>query len=144
MKEECFKMLDERWRAVLDHPFHRYLGIRDIEATENGAVLKFTVSDQIVNVAGVLHGGAIYAVCDICAYSGVLNLLGPDQEAVTHDVHFSVLQKANAGDHVTVTSKVLKKGKSLCFIDVRAMVDGRLIATATVTKSLIKRPDRSE
>jgi hypothetical protein len=34
-------MLEERWQATLDHPFHRYLGIRDIEAT--AAVTKILI-----------------------------------------------------------------------------------------------------
>jgi uncharacterized protein (TIGR00369 family) len=84
-----------------------------------------------------LHGGVIYAVCDVCAYAGLLSLLEKDREAVTHDIHVSVMRAARKGEVVTMNSQVIKMGKRLCFLQVTATASDQLIAMATITKSIL-------
>ena len=86
-----------------------------------------------------MHGGALYTLCDVCAYSALLSILDDNKEAVTHDIHVSVLSSSPAGATITFSAEVLKKGRSVCFIKVTALIDNKTIATATVTKSLISR-----
>ena len=66
-------------------------------------------------------------------------MLADDREAVTHDRHHPVLRAAGRGDDVRMESRILKKGRSLCFIDVSATVSGQLIATARITKSIVRK-----
>jgi len=66
-----------------------------------------------------------------------LSVLKPNEEAVTHDIHISVLRPGKLNDKVLYQSKLVKRGRTLCFIDVEASIDGKLIATARVTKSIV-------
>ena len=80
---------------------------------------------------------------DVCAYAGLLSLLSDNEEAVTHDLHVSVLRPAMLGDEVVFRSEVVKRGRQLCFLNVTATVDDKIIATARVTKSIISQPNEA-
>ncbi|MHB0774220.1 PaaI family thioesterase [Halomonas sp. WWR20] len=130
--------MHSRLKAVLEHPLHRYLGIKTLESNQGQGRLVFDVNENAINPAGVLHGGVVYTLCDVCAYAGLLSELTSAQEAVTHDIHVSVMRAAKHGESVVVESRIVKQGRSLCFIDVTATSAGKLIATARVTKSIIE------
>ncbi|MFP4445896.1 MAG: PaaI family thioesterase [Desulfosudaceae bacterium] len=128
---------DPRLEKVIDHPLHQYLGITAIQSQEGRGRMAVPVTDNIVNPAGVLHGGVVYLLCDVCAYAGLLSLLAKGSEAVTHDIQVSVMQAAHKGDILEFSSAMVKLGKRLGFIDVRMTVDDRVMATARVTKSIL-------
>lgn len=130
--------MHKRVETVLQLPLHRYLGVSRIDASDGEANLLFEVNEATLNPAGVLHGGVIYTLCDVCAYAGLLTVLDDDQEAVTHDIHISAMRSATLGQQVSLQSRLLKRGRSLCFLEVSAEADGKLIASARVTKSLVR------
>ncbi len=129
--------MSARLQKVRTLGLHQYLGVEQLESREGRGSFTITVSDRIVNPAGVLHGGVVYALCDVCAYAGLLSILDDDLEAVTHDIHVSVLSFAPKGATLTFTSDIVKMGKRLCFIDITARTEKAVIATARITKSLI-------
>lgn len=126
-----------RLDAVRNLPLHRYLGVTRLTSEEGRGTLAFEVGESSENPAGVLHGGVIYALCDVCAYAGLLSLLAPDQEAVTHDLHISVMRPAQHGDIVVIESRPVRLGRRIGFFEVTATVGDTVIATARVTKSII-------
>lgn len=134
----------QRILQVVNHPLHRHLGMTGARSENGRGSFVFSVGDATVNPAGALHGGVVYLLCDVCAYLGLLSILPEDQEAVTHDIHVSMLRGAARGDQVKIESHILKKGQNLCFLDVEATTKGERIATARITKSLIKRKGRHD
>ncbi|MEQ3694435.1 MAG: PaaI family thioesterase [Thalassolituus sp.] len=129
--------MDARLQKVVDHPLHQFLGVMDIVSYEGCGELTITVTDNLVNPAGLFHGGVVYVLSDVCAYAGLLSLLKDTEEAVTHDLHISVMRSAKLGDKVVFKSEVVKQGRQLCFLNVTATVNDKTIATARVTKSII-------
>lgn len=129
--------MNERLAHVINHPLHRHLGITAIESTAGCGALSVIVDEAVLNPAGSLHGGVLYLLADVCAYAGLLSRLADDREAVTHDIHVSVMRSVALGSKLNVASKVERMGRRLCFIAVTVDVDGELVATARVTKSLI-------
>lgn len=127
----------ERLQKNLELPFHRFLGLTAIESAAGRGEIFLKVTENVVNSSGIFHGGILYTVCDLCAYGGLLSLLDDDCVPVTHDIHVSVLRPAKLGDTVHFTSEVVKRGRNICFMEVRATVEDRIIATASVTKSLV-------
>lgn len=123
--------------AVKAHPYHAYLGLNQFQSDNGQGSLQLQVAEQHINPAGALHGGIIYSVLDVVAYVALLSQLPPTQEAVTHDIHISVMRAAKLGDHLEFSASIEKLGKSLAFIKAKASSNGKLIATARVTKSLI-------
>lgn len=129
--------MSTRLNKVKNHQLHKHLGVKDILSKDGCSELYAVVNTNTVNPAGIYHGGVVYTLCDVCAYCGLINQLGSDQDAVTHDIHISVLRPAYENDEVVYTSSVVKLGRSLCFIDVEVKVEGKIIATARVTKSIV-------
>ena len=129
--------MNPRLQNVLSHPLHQFLGVADIHSADGQGEIRITVTDELVNPAGVFHGGVVYVLSDVCAYAGLLSLLNDNEEAVTHDLHVSILRPAKRGDEVVFRSEVVKRGRQLCFIDVTASVNDKIIATIRVTKSVI-------
>lgn len=132
-------MFKQRIEKFIHLPLHKHLGVEYTSSSKGEGSLNFIVADHMVNASGVLHGGVIYTILDACAYAGLLSVLPDDQEAVTHDIHISVLRPGRVGDRVEINSKLIKMGRTLCFFEVSAQVNGTIIARATITKSLIKR-----
>lgn len=130
-------MTEPRLAAVIGHPYHQYLGLSDFGSADGEGSLRLTVTEQLVNPAGVLHGGVVYAVLDVVAYTALSSLLTDKQEAATHDIHVSIMRPAKAGDVLDFNAKVEKMGRNLVFIQSRASVNGKTVATARVTKSIL-------
>lgn len=129
--------MDQRLEQVIAHPLHQHLGIETIESENGKARFAITVGNNAVNPAGVFHGGVLYLLCDVCAYAGLLSRLHAQTEAVTHDIHVSVMRPARAGETVVFESNPIRVGRRIAFIDVSVYVEQRLIATARVTKTLL-------
>lgn len=130
----------QRLNTIIHHPLHTYLGVTDISSEEGRGALDIVARGPLINAAGVLHGGVVYTLCDVCAYAGLLSRLPDDKEAVTHDIRVSVMRAVREGEVVCFRSSLLKMGRSLCFIETTATVNDKPVAKATVTKSLISRP----
>lgn len=122
---------------VLRHRFHRDCGLTLLARDGEGTVCRFAVNDYTVNPAGILHGGILYAMMDVTAYLAVLPTLGEGENAVSHDVHVSVLRPV-ADDHVDLHAHILRRGRGVIFIRIEARdAAGRTAAAATVTKSVV-------
>lgn len=124
-------------RRVLAHRFHRDCGLVLVERDSAGAVCRFTVNEYTANPFGALHGGILYAMMDVAAFLAVLPTLEAGENAVSHDVHVSVLRPVT-GSEVTLQARILKRGRGTIFIRVEARdAENRLAATGTVTKTVV-------
>ena len=131
--------MKQRLDKIINHPLHAYLGVKDIQTEEGRGAFDIVAQGPLINAAGVLHGGVIYALCDVCAYAGLLSVMPDGVEAVTHDIQVSVMRAVQDGEVVAFRSNVLKLGRTLCFLETLVTVKGKPVARATVTKSLIPR-----
>jgi len=129
--------LENRLDKIRQLPLHRFMGLETLTAADGSAQLQVTVEDNAINPAGMLHGGVVYTLSDVCAYAAVLSLLPAEQEAVTHDLHIAVLRPGQRHDRLQFSAKVIKRGRQLAFVNVEATIDDKLIALVRVTKSII-------
>ncbi len=129
--------MDPRLEKVINHPLHQQLGVTHITSEAGVGRFSIDVNQHATNPAGVLHGGVVYLLSDVCAYAGLLSLLDDTTEAVTHDIQVSVMRPASLGQTVEFESRVVRLGKRLCFIEVVARVEEKVLATAKVTKSVL-------
>ena len=131
-----------RVQAVLDIPLHRFLGVRLLEPGDPAAGISFSVGEAAQNQAAVLHGGVVTALLDVAGYLALLPHLDDAEHAVTHDLSVSLLRPVRADQQVAVVGSVLRRGRALAFLRAEASVDGRTVATAQVTKSIVPAPGR--
>jgi len=123
---------------VRNHDFHKYLGIEKIEAQDGKAVVEIEVKAHILNPAGVFHGGVIYTICDLTAFCALLSQLNEGEIGATNHISIQVMRATTLGAVVKFEAKIVKLGKRLAFLESEVFSNGKLIAKATVTKTLLK------
>jgi uncharacterized protein (TIGR00369 family) len=126
-----------RVRAVLDIPLHRFVGVELLDPADPPAGLWFPVGLSAQNQVRLLHGGVVTALLDVAAYLALLPHLAPAEHAVTHDQAVSLLRPVSADRRVEVRGTVLRRGRAVAFLRADATVDGTLVATASVTKTVV-------
>ncbi len=131
-------LLTARVQGVLDVPLHRFLGmrLRHPERPEDGLVIP--VGDAATNNAGVLHGGVATALLDVACYLALLPHLSAEENAVTHDASSSLMRAVPQDAELEVVADVVRRGRSLAFLQARALVGGKPVAIGNVTKSILR------
>ncbi|MES2488769.1 MAG: PaaI family thioesterase [Pseudomonadota bacterium] len=124
--------------SVETHPLHRMMGVEKIESSNGASTIVFTVGEMSVNARGAFHGGVAYTICDMACYSALLGVLVEGENAATHDIHVSLIRAATRGDRIVTTGKVIKRGRSVAFMEAEMRCNDELIARATVTKSILR------
>lgn len=127
-------------RAVLELPFHKYLGIELIDAERPELGIELTVDEHVLNAVGVLHGGVFPACLDVAAYLAVLPRLRPGQHATTVSATSSIMRSARAGDRVRFVGTALRTGSTLAFAAAEAIRDDQVIASCQLTKAIVAAP----
>ena len=137
MSKAAAEVVAARVAAVLSLPLHRFVGVEllDPAAPEDG--IAFPVGPSAQNQAQLLHGGVVTALLDVACFLALLPQLGAEQHAVTHDLSVSLLRPVPAGSRVELVGQVLRLGRAVAFLRAEARVDGRLVATAQVTKTVL-------
>ena len=126
-----------RVQAVLDIPLHRFLGMRLRDPADPPAGIWFPVEAPAQNQAALLHGGVVYTLLDVAGFLALLPSLDDAEHAVTHDLTASLLRPVRAGARVDVTGSVLRRGRAVAFLRAEASVDGVVVASGQVTKSIV-------
>lgn len=121
---------------ALDVPLLQFLGVSAVDDRDPAAGIELAQTPKALNAVDALHGGAIATVLDVAAYLALLPQLADDEEAVTHMVSLSYLARPNAETKLKATGEVLRRGRRLAFVTAALSCDGRLLATASVTKSI--------
>jgi acyl-CoA thioesterase len=111
----------------------RLLGL-DISYGEDTCSVKMPVQDFMYNPQGSLHGGIIGTVLDISMGHLLVHAIGV---GMTLEMRTQFLRPARTGT-VLATSRFLKKGKSINFLESRMVdADGKDMAVATSTWQLL-------
>ena len=114
------------------------MGVEKVDAEEGKAVVEIEVKEHILNPSGVFHGGVIYTLCDLTAFCALISLLKEGEIGATNHISIQVMRAATLGAIVKFEAKIIKLGKRLAFLECEAFSNGKLIAKATVTKTLLK------
>ena len=121
-------------------PLHRFIGARLLDPQHPEVGLTFTVHPGIEGRAGRLNFGAVSVIIDAAAYLALSPSLSAGEDAVSHDIHESVLRPVLSGQVVEVRGRLVQRGRRVAFVDVEASVEGQLIATARITKTIVEAP----
>lgn len=126
-----------RVQAVLDIPLHRFVGMELLDPADPPAGIWFPVGPAAQNQVGLLHGGVVTALLDVAGYLALMRHLTDDEHAVTHDQSVSLLRPVPADRRVELRGTVLRRGRAVAFLRADATVEGTLVATAQLTKTVV-------
>jgi len=128
-----------RDEAILAIPFNVHLGLV-FDGREGDTAFAHFVADERITAFGGLHAGALYSLFEVVGLFALLPLLGATEHAVSCDLHASFMKGVPAGATCSLRATVVRRGRSLAFLEARAEVDGKPVAMAQITKSIVPLP----
>jgi len=119
--------------------FDRLLHKVQVKAAENGKLhCEVPVTEEHLNIHGILHGGFTATLIDNISTFSLLTLEKPFF-GVSVDLNITFLSSAAKGDTLSVKSEVLKCGKTLGFSSISVENQhGKLVAAARQTLAIKK------
>ena len=117
--------------------FSKWLGIIVDEYKEGYCRLHYTITEDMLNGFGIVHGGIVFSAAD-SAFAFACNSHG--RVSVALDVHISFIKAARAGEVLTVTAKEIHTGNKTSFYDI--MVTNEREEIVAVFKGTAYRTDK--
>jgi uncharacterized protein (TIGR00369 family) len=113
---------------------------REIVSMENGeSEVHFTMSDNWMNMQGILHGGAFASMLDTACGVAARSVLDVEKYRgqVTLELKTSYLKAGYPGKYIA-KGKVLRMGKRVCYADATLYDEaGDMVSRASATFSLL-------
>ena len=124
----------QQLRERLDQvPFARLLGMELVAAGQGTATLRLSITDDLRQIHGVMHGGATASLIDTATAFAIVPMMGPDEKFSTVDLMVNYLRPLKQG-RATARARVLRFGKRLITVAADVIDDsGDLSATALST-----------
>ncbi len=123
----------ERVRArAMSVPISSALGLQLLGLNRGVCVMRLTRDPKFDGIYASMHGGFLMTLADSAAAFALLTVIPSDETITTTEMSMRFL--APVHEHVTVTARVLKAGRTLCPIVAELHDDeGRLVAHAGMT-----------
>ena len=109
-------------------------GMHCTSISKEGVVCELTVTNELANNYGTLHGGCISTLVDVV---GTMALLGvdPSRAGVSVEMNQSFCAAARIGDPIRAVGTVVRYGRTLGFSEVTvANASGKTVAIGRHTK----------
>jgi acyl-CoA thioesterase len=115
MEEGCREELKEIFDKVnAEDTFARLIQMQLTEIQPGFARSRLAITDEMVNIYRMAHGGAIFSVADqACEAAG--NSFGQPAVALQHNIHF--LASGKSGDVLEATAKVTNRSNRIGLIE---------------------------
>jgi uncharacterized protein (TIGR00369 family) len=127
-------------KNFLDVPANRYFGFQLVSRSVEGARISMEVMQDLLQEAGVLHGGIISAIADTAAVYAFYPDLEPTRTMTSIEFKVNFLNAALPGKGtLTAESKVLKRGKRTGVCEVEVAQGDKLIAKGIFTYLFFER-----
>jgi uncharacterized protein (TIGR00369 family) len=124
---------------LIHSPFVSHLGMELREIEDDRALLALPFREEVVTVGDVIHGGAISTLIDTAAMAAAWSAIEFEQPPLGTTVGLSVdFLAAGRGSDLLADARVLRRGSSLCFceVKVRPAEGDDLVASGLVTYKL--------
>ena len=116
---------------VRSRGFTGYCGLEFGELSAERCVVSCPMRPELLNPAGIAHGGLIATLTDVAAGSMALVADGNARKIVTQSCSIHYLSPGT-GDKLRAESRVVRKGHRVCVVQVDCFSsDGTLSAVAT-------------
>ena len=116
---------------VRSRGFTGYCGLEFDEIGKDRCVISCPMRPELLNPAGIAHGGLIATLTDVAAGSMALAADGNTRKIVTQSCSIHYLSPGT-GNVLKAEARVLRKGNRVCVVQVDCFsADGTLAAAAT-------------
>ena len=112
--------------------FSTLLGMT-IDKAENGeAQVRMSMQEQLLNLHGRMHGGALFSLIDTTLGQASHSLFGGEAGSVTLECKVNYIRAVEHGE-IICHAKVLNAGRKVHVLEARVLQGGKLMATAQAT-----------
>ncbi|MFN7997483.1 MAG: PaaI family thioesterase [Bryobacteraceae bacterium] len=120
-------------------PFNSHVGMRLTRLHKDGVTIECLVRKELLNGAGVLHGGVTATLADVAVGMALTRHLGKPRSSTTVEMKINYLRPLAEGKLIA-RSHLVKVGSRLCCGRVE-LYDGqrRAIAAALITYMILDR-----
>jgi acyl-CoA thioesterase len=91
-------------------PFYRHMDMKVVEAGEGVSRLEMQVKEEMKNLYGIIHGGAVATILDSSCGIAIGSLLKPGEIVVTVDMRVNFISNVRSGTLIG-EGRVLHRGK---------------------------------
>ncbi len=114
------------------------LGVEVLSVERDRVTMRLPWRKELQRGGGIFHGGSLMALADHvagCLFNSDPRVAASGSTGLTTDFHATFLRAAEPGEAVVATGTVLRRGRSVTFmqIDVHAEGSGRTIASCRAT-----------
>ena len=138
-EERLRRVAEERMKAA---PFYRLLGFEVIRLKEGEAHIGLKVGPHLHNTSGIVHGGAISALCDAAAGVAIATIVESEQKRViTLEQKVNFISPAREG-YLKAIGRVVHGGLRIWVSEAEVFDDsGKLIAKSIATDIVLDREE---
>ena len=115
-----------------DSNFSRLLGIRILRAENGEAELRMAMQEQMLNLHGRMHGGALFSLIDTTLGQASHSLFGGEAGSVTLECKVNYIRAVEHGE-IICHAKVLNACRKVHVLEARVLQGDKLMATAQAT-----------
>ncbi|HLG86591.1 MAG TPA: PaaI family thioesterase [Alphaproteobacteria bacterium] len=124
---------------ALGSGFNAWAGIRLVEIASGFARMAFIPRAEMLTPWGTLNGGVLNALIEVPAFFALLTELGPNELPVTNDIFLQHVRPLPGDCEYRLTGGILRKGKSMAWLEAAVSVGGKPCTFARITKTLTSR-----
>ncbi len=127
------RKLERARKAFRSVAYAKFLGLEMGEVGDGTASIHLEVRDELLQIHGVVHGGAIASLIDTASAFALLTRIELDERVSTTDLTIHYLRPINSG-RMTATANIVRGGRRLFVLSVDVRDESnKLLATALTT-----------
>ncbi len=116
-----------------DSTFTGDLGVELLRCENGASDCRLLSTEPHRNTRGLVHGGVSFALIDSGMGAAVSSTLREGEGCATIEIKISYMAPVYPGTELRCASRVIKRGKTVIFIESEVTVDGAPVARATGT-----------
>ena len=121
--------------AINSPGFNKYaglMGIRFVEWEAGRCVAELDAGPHLHHPGGIVHGGVAFGLIDSAMAHAIIATLDDGMNCSTIELKISYLSAVREG-LMRAEATILKKGRTVAFVEGKVECDGKLVATATAS-----------
>lgn len=118
--------------AIIGAFFPRVVGIEFTHLEPGHSVCRLSVTPQLHNPGGVVHGGVHYSMADTGMAFALMRDLDDGQRCTTIEIKVAYYRAVTEGE-LTCSTRVVSRGRRIAFLQSRITNGDTLVAEATGT-----------
>ena len=103
------------------------------------ARIGFTPRPEMLTPWGTLNGSVLNSLVEVSAFCALLPSLEPNELPVTNDIFLQHVRPLPGDVEYELTGRLLRRGKTMAWLESTAWVDGKECTFARLTKTLTVR-----